>query len=132
MLNSLNSKQWLKSKGSNNSDKNSGKSKTLNEVTFLCRRFTKNLLLSHLNVNSLRNKFEALDLLIKDKFDLFLISESKLDSSFPEPQFKIPSYRIFRQNWDEYEGGLICFINQNIPCKKIETFQFTYPLEILY
>ena len=84
-----------------------------------------------MNVNSVRNKFEALGFLIKDKFDVFLVSESKLDSSFPEAQFKIPGYRIFRQDRDKYGGGLMFYINQNIPCKKIETFQFTSSIEIL-
>ena len=84
-----------------------------------------------MNLNSIRNKFEALEFLIKDKFDVFLASESKLDSSFPEAQFEIPSYRIFRQDRDKYGGGLMFYINQNIPCKKIETFQFTSSKEIL-
>ena len=34
-----------------------------------------------LNVNSTRNKFEALEVLMKGEFDVFLVSESKLDSS---------------------------------------------------
>ena len=78
VLNSLDSEQLLKSKGSKNSDKNSGKSENLNEVTFLRQKFTKNLFIGHLDVNSVRNKFEALEFLIKDKFDVFLVSESKL------------------------------------------------------
>ena len=123
VLNSLDSEQWLKSKGSNNSDKNSGKSEALNEVTFLRRKFTKHLLFGHLNLNSIRNKFEALEFLIKDRFDVFLVSENKLHSSFPEAQFKIPGYRIFRQDRVKYGGGLMFYINQNIPCKKI-SFSF--------
>ena len=82
------------------------------------RKFTT----GHLNVNSVRNKFESLELLIKNKFDFFLVSESKLDSSFPEAQFEIPGYRNFRQDRDKYGGGLMFYINQNIPCKKIGTF----------
>jgi len=35
---------------------------------------TKNVFLGHLNINSLRNKFESIQLLIKDSFDIFLIS----------------------------------------------------------
>ena len=75
----------------------------------------------HFNVNSVMNKFEGLEFLIKDKFDIFLVSESKLDSSFPEAQFKVLGYRIFRQDRDKYGGGLIFYINKNIPCEKIET-----------
>ena len=45
--------------------------------------------------------------------------------------FKSPGYRIFRQDRDKYEGGLMFYINKNIPCKKIEIFQFTPSIEIL-
>ena len=127
VLNSLDSQQWLKSKGLKNSDKNSGKSEALNKVTFLRRKFTKNLLFGHLYVNSLRNKFEALEFLIKDKFDVSLVSETKLNSSFPEAQLKIPGYRIFRQDRDKYGRGLIFYIKQNISCKKMG-LSSSYPL----
>ena len=40
------------------------------------QKFKKNLFFEHLNINSVRNKFEALAFLIKDKFDVFLVSES--------------------------------------------------------
>ena len=60
-----------------------------------------------------------------------MLSESKLDSSFPEAQFKIPGYRIFRQDRDKYGGGFMFYINQKNPCKKIRTFQFTSSIEIL-
>ena len=94
-------------------------------------KFPKNLFFGHFNVNCVKNKFEVLEFLIKEKFDVFLVSKSKLDSSFPEVWFKIPGYRIFRQYRDKYWSGLIFYINQNIPCKKRETFQFTSSIEIL-
>ena len=84
-----------------------------------------------MNVNSVRNKFEAVEFLIKEQFDVFLVSESKLDSSFPEAQFKIPGYKIFRQDRDRYGGGLMFYITQKVPRKKIEMFQFTSSIEIL-
>ena len=77
MLNSLDSEQLLKPKGLNNSNKNSNKSEALNEVTFLRQKFTKSLFFSHLNVNSVRNKSEALEFLIKDEFDVFLLGENR-------------------------------------------------------
>ena len=79
---------------------------------FLRRKFTKNLFFGHSNVNSVRNKFEALEFLIEDKFDVFLVSEGKLDSSFPKAQFEIPGYRIFHQDRDKYGDGLMFHINQ--------------------
>ena len=47
-------------------------------MIFLRRKYTKNLIFEYLNVNSARNKIEALEFLIKDKFDVFLESGSKL------------------------------------------------------
>ena len=44
------------------------------------------LIIGHLNINSLRNKFELLTHQIKDNIDL-MISERNLDESFPTSQF---------------------------------------------
>ena len=50
------------------------------------------LLIGHLNVNSIQNKFEMLEEIIKDKIEIFLISEKKLNRSFPSGQFMIRGY----------------------------------------
>ena len=50
------------------------------------------LILAHLNINSLRNKFEFLISLIKDNIDILMISETKLDQSFPTNQFMINGF----------------------------------------
>ena len=52
----------------------------------------KSPIIGHLNVNSLRYKFVAIDELIKNKIDICLISETKVDESFPNKQFKINGY----------------------------------------
>ena len=46
------------------------------------------LTVGHLKINSIRNKFEMIAETITN-FDIFLISESKIDSTFPNMQFKI-------------------------------------------
>ena len=72
----------------------------------LRQKFAKNLFFGHLNVNSVRNKFEALYFLINDKSDVFLVWERNFDSSFRKAQFKILGYRIFWQDRDKYGGCL--------------------------
>ena len=42
----------------------------------------KSIILGHLNINSIRNKLILAESIVK-AFDLLLISESKLDSTFP-------------------------------------------------
>ena len=65
---------------------------------------SKNVIIGHLNVNSLRNKFTAVEELIKRKIDIGLISETKIDESFLNEQFKINGYKAIRRYKD---GGLI-------------------------
>ena len=49
----------------------------------------------------MRNKFVFAQDLIRD-FDIFLISESKLDDTFPNNQFKIDHYKMFRLDRNRY------------------------------
>mgnify|MGYP001792265277 CR=1 FL=1 len=103
-------------------------------VSSLKRLHTKNVFLGHLNINSLRNKFESIQLLIKDSFDIFLISETKIDSSFPNAQFNIPGYKIFRKDRvinGSNGGGLMFFIKHDIPCKVFVSQCFSVNTEIL-
>ena len=50
------------------------------------------IIIGQLNINSLRNKFDALKTIIKGKIDILVITESKLDDIFPENQFLIDGF----------------------------------------
>ena len=95
------------------------------------RKKPKNIFLGHLNINSIKNKFDSVWELIKDTFDRFLLSESKLDSSFPDDQFSIPGYRIVRKDRDRNGGGLLLYINEDIPFKIIQNSSLLPTLEVL-
>ena len=47
------------------------------------------LIIAHLNINSIRNKFDSLSFMVENNADILRISETKLDDSFPSGQFKI-------------------------------------------
>ena len=47
------------------------------------------LVVAHLNINSIRNKFETLLQNVSGEVDLLMISEKKIDESFPKSQFLI-------------------------------------------
>ena len=74
----------------------------------------KSIIVNHLNINSIRNKFIFAERIVK-VFDLFLISESKLDSTFPMNQLHIFGFKVFRPDHNLFGGGLILYINENIP-----------------
>ena len=61
-----------------------------------------NIVLGHLNINSIRNNFSCLKHIIGKNVDILLISESKLNESFPESQFIIDGFQLpFRENRNE-------------------------------
>ena len=72
-----------------------------------------NAIIYHLNINSFRSKFVFVEDIIK-LFDVILVSESNLDHTFPSNQFRINGY-IFRLDENRFAGGLILYINENIP-----------------
>ena len=66
----------------------------------------------------MRNKFDALTQQIIGNVDIFMLSETKLDSSFPEGQFLIPGYGApYRIDRTCYGGGLMLFVREDIPSK---------------
>ena len=76
-----------------------------------------NIVIAHLNINSFRNKL----VFVEDIMKLFdLVSESKLDHTFSSNQFRINGYRIFRLDRNRFGGGLILYINENVPCKPLQ------------
>ena len=79
----------------------------------------KNIIQGHLNVNFLRNKIEAVEKLMRNKIDISLFSETELDETFINQHFKISGYEMFRRDRTKHGGGIMFFINENIPCKPV-------------
>ena len=78
----------------------------------------KKLIIGQLNINSLRNKFDCLVQQIIGNVDILMVSETKLDNSFPVGQFLIDGYGPpIRLDRDIHGGGLMLFVRDDIPCK---------------
>ena len=68
------------------------------------------LIIAHLNINSLRNKFEFVVEFIRGKVDILMISEKNIDESFPLGQFKINGFSApFRLDRSSNGGGIMLF-----------------------
>ena len=79
------------------------------------------VIIGHLNINSLRNKYEALKSVINGNIDTLVITETKIDQSFPVCQFFIEGYSPpFRFDCDANGGGVIIYINEDIPAKLLK------------
>ena len=92
----------------------------------------KNITIGHLNVNSLRNKFISIEELIKSKLDIFLVSETEIDHSFLNHQFSVDGYKTYRIDRNNFLGGLLFCVNENIPCKELTNEQIDTNFEIIF
>ena len=52
------------------------------------------IIFGQININSIRNKFGLLMNIIKNEIDILMISETKIDNSFPISQFTMTGYSI--------------------------------------
>ena len=64
------------------------------------------IMLGHLNFNSLRNKFESIADVIQGIFVIFRLSETKIEESLSEKQFRLNNFRIFRKDRNRNGGGI--------------------------
>ena len=74
------------------------------------------VIIGHININSIRNKFEPLVSFINNNLDIPMISEAKIDDTFPDSQFLINGFllpdRIDRTaKW----GEILLYIREDIP-----------------
>ena len=53
------------------------------------------VVIGHININSIRNKFDMLSSMVKDSTDTLMVLETKLDSSFPQAQFRIKDIPLY-------------------------------------
>ena len=79
------------------------------------------LIIAQLNINSLRYKFDSLVEILRSNVDILLISETKIDSSFPTAQFKIEGYTTYRLDRNSNGGGILLFVREDIPSTLLNT-----------
>ena len=63
---------------------------------------------AHLNINSLRYKFDEIKEVLTDNIvDLLIISETKLDESFNDNLFSVDGYKVQRRDRNQYGGAYL-------------------------
>ena len=65
----------------------------MKHIEDLRKKHPKNVIISFLNINSIRSKFKNIMDLIGNKIDVIIFGETTLYDSFPKGQFKIPGYK---------------------------------------
>ena len=70
-----------------------------------------------ININSIRNKSEPLFFLVSNDIDVLLISETKIDNTFPVNQFCVPGYLVpFTLDHTGNGGGIMSYVAYLVEC----------------
>ena len=94
-------------------------------------KYPGNVIIGHLNISSIRNKFELLSFLIDGKVDIFLISETKIDGTFPTSQFLMSGYsNVYRLDRNDKGGGIMLFVKDNLITFPVSGFCFSEKTDI--
>ena len=73
-----------------------------------------------MNINSTRNKFELFNNQIKANIDTLMISETKIDNTFPHSQFFIEGFStLYGLDRDSNGGGILLYVREDIPSNAI-------------
>ena len=76
---------------------------------------------------------ELVAMIRKLKTHIIFISKTKIDSTYPDNQFTIPGYTLYRNNRKKGGGGILVYVSKLLPCKRLRinrTFKTLEPLAV--
>ena len=90
-------------------------------------------IIGHLNINSIHNKFEMLSMSAEQYVDILMLSETKLDSTFPSIQFLINGFSFpHRLDQNSKNGGTLLYVRDKIIVLPLNRYSFPPHIEILF
>ena len=90
-------------------------------------------IIAQLNINSLRNKFVFLSSQINKYVDILLLSQTKLDDSFPTGQFSLNGYsKPYRLDRSSNGGGILLYVRDDIPSRLLPDYKIKDNLELFF
>ena len=95
-------------------------------------KYRDNVFIGNLNINSIRYKFDQLMSIIQGHVDILILTETKIDSSFPSSQFMIdgygPPHRLDRNG---NGGGILVFVREDIPSRILKEHVLPGDIDVL-
>ena len=90
-------------------------------------------IIGHLNINSIHNKFEMLPMSVAQYVDILMLSETKLDSTFPSIQFLINGFSVpHRLDQNSKGGGILLYVRDKIIVLPLNRYSLPPHIEILF
>ena len=91
------------------------------------------MIIGTLNINSISSKFDDLKVLISGVIDILIITETKLDETYPISQFHIDGYSMpYRLDRNRNGGGVIIYVRKDIPSKILRKHFFPNDIEGIF
>ena len=76
---------------------------------------TRGLKIAHLNTNGLLSKLDYLKIMLNGTFfDIFAVSETKLDANILDDEIKIDGYVSYRLDRNRHGGGVLFYVNNQL------------------
>ena len=92
-----------------------------------------NVIIGNLNINSLPNKFDELKVLVNGMLDILIITETKLDDTFPVSQFHIDGFsKPYWLGRNRNGGGVIIYVREDIHSKILTKHVLLTNIEALF
>ena len=88
------------------------------------------VVIDNLNINSVPNKFNQLEELVLKHVDIFMLTETKLDDSFPNSQFSVDGFsEPFKIDRNRSGGGVMTYVRDVILSKLLKKHFFPDDIE---
>ena len=101
-------------------------SHNINELKNIRLKNVNNIIIGQININSIRNKCQLLSHYFSGNIEILIITETKLPKSFPSVQCLLQGYlETFRLDRNQFGGGLLVFMREDIPCSILNIKQPT-------
>ena len=92
-----------------------------------------NITIGNHNVNSFPNKFDQLKALVNGMLDVLIITETKLDGTFPVSQFHVDGFpKPYHLDKNRNGGGVIVYVREDIPSKTLTKHVLPTDIEALF
>ena len=101
------------------------------EFDNITQNYCSNFKIGHINVKSMGGfKFHEIKTwLLSGRMDILVISETKIDGSFPDSQFQVKGFRLCRSDRKAGGGGLIIYVKSDIYFVKVKHLKGITPEE---
>ena len=95
-------------------------------------KYSKNVIFSYLNINSIRNKFGSVRESIVNYVDIFIAAETKINESFPTAQFAIDRFhKPLRLDAADKSGGLLAYVRSYLPLRQLTKHEICSDIQAL-